>query len=108
MKKTWYFYKESTGIKKTTDGTKKGVLRKGLEGCTFLTVFVALGPISSHAEKQILATVPGKVLLDSLGTLGRLIDAAEVAEKQVLSASSKAASKMVSNRSNKHLHNESI
>ncbi|KAI3994686.1 hypothetical protein MKX01_002302 [Papaver californicum] len=101
--------------KKTIDGMKKGVLRKGLARArtfsemteksskTVLTIVEmgtesAVGPISSHAEKQILATVPGKVLLDSLGAFGRLIDAAEVAEKQALSASSKAAAKMVSNR----------
>ncbi|XP_026434659.1 senescence/dehydration-associated protein At4g35985, chloroplastic-like [Papaver somniferum] len=101
--------------KKTTDGTKKSALLKGLErvrtfsdmteksSTTVLTIVEmgtesAVGPISSHAEKQILATVPGKVLLDSLGTFGRHIDAAEVAEKQALSAASKAAAKMVSNR----------
>ncbi|KAI3994683.1 hypothetical protein MKX01_002299 [Papaver californicum] len=58
----------------------------------------AAGPISSHAGKQILATVPGEVVLDSFGAFSSFMDAAEVAEKHALSASSKAATKMVKNR----------
>ncbi|KAI3920521.1 hypothetical protein MKX01_000860 [Papaver californicum] len=106
---------ENNKSNRKTTGTKKGVLRKGLARArtfsemaeksskTVLTIVEmgtesAVGPISSHAEKQILATVPGKVFLDSLGAFGRLIDAAEVAEQQALCTSSKAAAKMVSNR----------
>ncbi|XP_026434688.1 senescence/dehydration-associated protein At3g51250-like isoform X2 [Papaver somniferum] len=58
----------------------------------------AAGPISPNAGKQILDTVPGQVVLDSFGAFSRVMDAAEVAEKQALSASSKTATKMVSDR----------
>ncbi|KAI3901825.1 hypothetical protein MKW92_047715 [Papaver armeniacum] len=101
---------------KTTDGTMKSILiSKGLERVKAISERTeqrskivlnivemgtgsAAGPISSNAGKQILATVPGQVVLDSFGAFSRVMDAAEVAEKQALSASSKTATKMVSDR----------
>ncbi|RZC57333.1 hypothetical protein C5167_004637 [Papaver somniferum] len=59
---------------------------------------LSAGPISFHAGKQILAAVPGEVLLDSFSTFSKGIDAAEVAEKQALSTSSKTSTKLVSDR----------
>ncbi|RZC85633.1 hypothetical protein C5167_026305 [Papaver somniferum] len=101
--------------KKTTDGKKKCVLSKGLarvravsentekRSKTVLNIVEmgtgsAVGPISSRAGGKILATGPGKVLLDSIGAFSNFMDAAEAAEKKALSASSKAATKMVSER----------
>ncbi|KAI3920524.1 hypothetical protein MKX01_000863 [Papaver californicum] len=107
---------ETEDNKKTTDGTKKSVLiSKGLERVKAISEMTekrskivlnivemgtgsSAGPISSHAGKQILATVPGEIVLESFGAFNSFMDAAEVAEKQALSASSTAATKMVSNR----------
>ncbi|RZC53006.1 hypothetical protein C5167_011860 [Papaver somniferum] len=101
--------------KKTTNSKKRCVLSKGLarvravsentekRSKTVLNIIEmgtgsAVGPISSHAGGEILATGPGKVLLDSIGAFSNFMDAAEAAEKKALSASSKAATKMVSER----------
>ncbi|KAI3920523.1 hypothetical protein MKX01_000862 [Papaver californicum] len=98
--------------KKPTDGKKRCVLSKGLarvravsentekRSKTVLNIVEmgtgsAVGPLSSRAGGGILATGPGKVILDSLGAFSSFVEAAEVAEKKALSASSKAATKMV-------------
>ncbi|KAF7147165.1 hypothetical protein RHSIM_Rhsim03G0236800 [Rhododendron simsii] len=58
-----------------------------------------MGPVvRSQPGKAFLAMVPGEVLLASLDAVNKVLDAAEVAEKQALSATSSAASRMVSRR----------
>ncbi|KAK2999156.1 hypothetical protein RJ639_024049 [Escallonia herrerae] len=53
--------------------------------------------VRSQTGKAFLAMVPGEVLLASLDAVNKVLDAAEVAEKQTLSATSGAAVRMVSN-----------
>ncbi|KAL8037676.1 hypothetical protein ABFS82_11G053800 [Erythranthe guttata] len=58
-----------------------------------------VGPaVRSQAGKTFLSMVPGEVLLASLDSVNKIIDAAEAAEKQAMSATSGAVTKMVSNR----------
>ncbi|XP_019087073.1 PREDICTED: senescence/dehydration-associated protein At4g35985, chloroplastic [Camelina sativa] len=58
-----------------------------------------MGPVvKSKPGKAFFSMVPGEVLLASLDALNKLLDAAEAAERQTLSATSKAATKMVSER----------
>ncbi|XP_026447629.1 senescence/dehydration-associated protein At4g35985, chloroplastic-like [Papaver somniferum] len=108
---------ENNSNKKSTNGTKKkSGLNKGLKRVRTVSKMTeklsktvlntvgyatgsVMGPIvRSQAGKQFLAMVPGEVLLVSLDAVNRIFDAAEVAEKQALSATSKAATTAVSNR----------
>ncbi|PHT52107.1 hypothetical protein CQW23_06569 [Capsicum baccatum] len=58
-----------------------------------------MGPmVRSEAGKKFLAMVPGEVLLASLDAVNKILDAAEAAEKQTLSATSGAVTRMVTNR----------
>lgn len=58
-----------------------------------------MGPlVKSQAGKTFFSTVPGEVLLASLDAVNKVLDAAEAAEKQALSATSKAATRAVSER----------
>ncbi|TQE02373.1 hypothetical protein C1H46_012012 [Malus baccata] len=69
-----------------------------LDGVGIVTGSV-MGPVvNSQAGKAFFAMVPGEVLLASLDGINKILDAAEVAEKQALSATSGAATRMVSNR----------
>ncbi|XP_068312997.1 senescence/dehydration-associated protein At4g35985, chloroplastic-like [Pyrus communis] len=69
-----------------------------LDGVGIVTRSV-MGPVvNSQAGKAFFAMVPGEVLLASLDGINKILDAAEVAEKQALSATSGAATRIVSNR----------
>ncbi|GFP86738.1 hypothetical protein PHJA_000817600 [Phtheirospermum japonicum] len=58
-----------------------------------------MGPvIRSQAGKTFLSLVPGEVLLASLDAVNKIIDAAEAAEKQTMTATSGAVTRMVTNR----------
>ncbi|KAG7547466.1 Senescence/spartin-associated [Arabidopsis suecica] len=58
-----------------------------------------MGPVvKSKPGKAFFSMVPGEVLLASLDALNKLLDAAEAAERQTLSATSKATTRMVSER----------
>ncbi|XP_071729459.1 senescence/dehydration-associated protein At4g35985, chloroplastic-like [Rutidosis leptorrhynchoides] len=58
-----------------------------------------MGPVvRSQAGKTFFSKVPGEVLLASLDAVNRVMDAAEAAQKQTLSATSGAATRMVSQR----------
>ncbi|CAA7040794.1 unnamed protein product [Microthlaspi erraticum] len=58
-----------------------------------------MGPVvKSKPGKAFFSMVPGEVLLASLDALNKLLDAAEAAERQTLSATSKATTKIVSER----------
>ncbi|MCL7051844.1 hypothetical protein MKW94_030647 [Papaver nudicaule] len=108
---------ENKSNKKTTNGKKKSNgLNKGLKSVRTVSKMTeklsktvlntvgfatgsVVGPVvRSQAGKQFLAMVPGEVLLVSLDAVNRIFDAAEAAEKQALSETSKAATRMVSNR----------
>ncbi|CAH2079047.1 unnamed protein product [Thlaspi arvense] len=54
--------------------------------------------VKSKPGKAFFSMVPGEVLLASLDALNKLLDAAEAAERQTLSATSKATTKIVSER----------
>ncbi|CAL5344935.1 unnamed protein product [Camellia sinensis] len=54
--------------------------------------------VQSQVGKAFLAMVPRQVLLASLDAVNKVLDAAEVAEKQALSATSAATTRMVSER----------
>ncbi|KAJ9551143.1 hypothetical protein OSB04_015188 [Centaurea solstitialis] len=58
-----------------------------------------MGPVvRSQAGKAFFSMVPGEVLLASLDAVNIVMDAAEAAQKQTLSATSGAATRMVSER----------
>ncbi|KAL0337353.1 UNVERIFIED_CONTAM: Senescence/dehydration-associated protein, chloroplastic [Sesamum calycinum] len=54
--------------------------------------------VRSQAGKTLLSMVPGEVLLASLDAVNKIIDAAEAAEKQAMTATSGAVTRMVTNR----------
>ncbi|GAV88886.1 Senescence domain-containing protein [Cephalotus follicularis] len=59
----------------------------------------AMAPVvKSQAGKAFLSMVPGEVILASLDAVNKVLDAAEAAERQALSATSRAASRTVSKR----------
>ncbi|KAK6151845.1 hypothetical protein DH2020_014480 [Rehmannia glutinosa] len=58
-----------------------------------------MGPVvRSQAGKTFLSMVPGEVLLASLDAVNKILDAAEAAEKQAMTATSGAVTRMVTNR----------
>ncbi|KAF8393449.1 hypothetical protein HHK36_021693 [Tetracentron sinense] len=97
-------------------GVKKNKLNKGLKrvrklskmtermsksmlnGIGYATGSVATPVIRSQTGKAILAMVPGQVLLASLDGVNKVLDAVEAAERQALSSTSRAATRMVSQR----------
>ncbi|KAB1214832.1 hypothetical protein CJ030_MR5G018763 [Morella rubra] len=81
-------------LSKTTEKISKSMLN----GIGIATGAVMRPVVRSQAGKAFLAMVPGEVLLASLDAVNKILDAAEVAEKQALSATSKAANRMVSKR----------
>ncbi|KAJ0236631.1 Senescence domain-containing protein [Hirschfeldia incana] len=54
--------------------------------------------VKSKPGKAFFSMVPGEVLLASLDALNKILDAAEAAERQALSATSKATTRIVSER----------
>uniref|UniRef100_A0A6N2MTD2 Senescence domain-containing protein n=1 Tax=Salix viminalis TaxID=40686 RepID=A0A6N2MTD2_SALVM len=54
--------------------------------------------VNSQAGKKLLASVPGEVLFASLDAVNKILSAAEVAEIQVLSATTIATSRIVTDR----------
>ncbi|KAJ7973789.1 Senescence/dehydration-associated protein [Quillaja saponaria] len=81
-------------LSKTTEKLSKSMLN----GVGIVTGSVMAPVVKSQAGKAFLAMLPGEALLASLDALNRVLDAAEVAEKQAFSATSKAATRMVSKR----------
>ncbi|KAJ4958184.1 hypothetical protein NE237_025295 [Protea cynaroides] len=81
-------------ISKMTEKMSKSLLN----GIGFATGSVVTPLARSQAGKSFLAMVPGEVLLASLDGLNKLLDAVEVAERQAFSATSRAATRMVSQR----------
>lgn len=76
-------------LSKMTEKMSKAML--GMVGAASGTVMAPL--VSSKPGKAFLSMVPGEVLLASLDGVNKVLDAAEVAEKQAFSATSSAATK---------------
>ncbi|KAL9685638.1 hypothetical protein QQ045_023089 [Rhodiola kirilowii] len=86
--------KRARTLSKATEKLSK----KMLDGVGVVSSSVMKPLVKSQAGKKFLAMVPGEVLVASLDALNKVLDAAEAAEKQTLSATSAAATRMVSNR----------
>ncbi|KAF9662581.1 hypothetical protein SADUNF_Sadunf18G0069100 [Salix dunnii] len=84
-------------VRKLSKMTEK-LSKTMLAGVGLATGSVITPMVKSQAGKAFLSMVPGEVVLASLDAVNKIIDAAEVAERQALSATSKAASRMISDR----------
>lgn len=84
-------------VRKLSKMTEK--MSKALLDGVGLATGSVMGPVMrSQAGKGFFNMVPGEVLLASLDAVNKVLDALEVAEKQTMSATSGAATRMVSNR----------
>ncbi|KAL6984733.1 hypothetical protein U1Q18_018115 [Sarracenia purpurea var. burkii] len=103
--------KKNGGAKKKTNALNKSLKgvrmlsrmtdqmsKMALEGVLIATGSVTSQVVRTSAGKAFIAMVPGQVLLASLDAVNKVLEAAEVAEKQALTATSSAASRMVSQR----------
>ncbi|KAJ8751065.1 hypothetical protein K2173_016246 [Erythroxylum novogranatense] len=84
-------------VRKLSKMTEK-LSRVMLNGVGVASGSVMAPVVKSQAGKAFLSMVPGEVLLASFDAVNKVLDAAEVAEKQALTATSKAATKAVSKR----------
>ncbi|RWR78252.1 senescence/dehydration-associated protein, chloroplastic [Cinnamomum micranthum f. kanehirae] len=84
-------------VRKLSKMTEK-MSKSLLDGVLFATGSVTKPLIRSQAGKAFLNTVPGEVLLATLDAVNKVLDAAEVAEKQAFSATSGAVKGAVSRR----------
>uniref|UniRef100_A0A5B6YYP8 Senescence domain-containing protein n=1 Tax=Davidia involucrata TaxID=16924 RepID=A0A5B6YYP8_DAVIN len=84
-------------VRKLSKMTEK-MSKAMLDGVGIASGSVMRPVVRSQAGKSFLSMVPGEVLLASLDALNKLLDAAEVAEKQAFSATSGAAKRMVTKR----------
>ncbi|OAY27215.1 senescence/dehydration-associated protein At3g51250 isoform X1 [Manihot esculenta] len=84
-------------VRKLSNMTEK-LSKTMLDGVGIATGSVMGTVVKSQAGKALLSTVPGEVILASLDAVNKIVDAAEAAEKQAFSATSKATSRMVTNR----------
>ncbi|XP_038998894.1 senescence/dehydration-associated protein At4g35985, chloroplastic-like isoform X2 [Hibiscus syriacus] len=81
-------------LSKMTEKMSKAMV--GMVGGASGTVMAPL--VNSKPGKAFLSMVPGQVLLASLDAVNKVIDAAEAAEKQAFSATSSAATRMMTDR----------
>uniref|UniRef100_A0A7N0UB35 Senescence domain-containing protein n=1 Tax=Kalanchoe fedtschenkoi TaxID=63787 RepID=A0A7N0UB35_KALFE len=72
--------------------------KRMLDGVGLVSGSVVKPLVTSQGGKWLLASVPGEVVLASLDALNKVMDAVEAAEKQTLSVTSAATTRMVSNR----------
>ncbi|XP_072088837.1 senescence/dehydration-associated protein At4g35985, chloroplastic isoform X2 [Arachis hypogaea] len=84
-------------VRKLSKMTEK-LSKSLLNGVGIVSGSVMTPVLKSKTGKKFLKMLPGEVLLASLDALNKVLDAAEAAEKQTFSATSKAASGMVSKR----------
>ncbi|CAK7337508.1 unnamed protein product [Dovyalis caffra] len=84
-------------VRKLSKMTEK-LSKTMLDGVGIATGAVMTPLVKSQAGKAFLSMVPGEVLLASLDAVNKIIDAAEIAERQALSATSKATTRMISDR----------
>ncbi|KAK7398989.1 hypothetical protein VNO78_10164 [Psophocarpus tetragonolobus] len=84
-------------VRKLSKMTEK-LSRSLLNGVGIVSESV-MGPVvKSKAGKAFLRMLPGEVLLASLDAVNKVVDAVEAAERQSVCATSKAASRVVTNR----------
>ncbi|KAG5067700.1 hypothetical protein JHK85_000077 [Glycine max] len=84
-------------VRKLTNMTEK--LTKSLvDGVGIMSGSMMTPVLKSQPGQAFLKMLPGEVLLASLDAVNRVFEAAEAAEKQTFSATSQAATRMVSNR----------
>ncbi|GMI97756.1 hypothetical protein like AT4G15450 [Hibiscus trionum] len=81
-------------LSKMTEKMSKAMV--GMVGAAGGTVMAPL--VHSKPGKAFLSMVPGQVLLASLDAVNKVLDAAEAAEKQAFSATSSAATRMMTDR----------
>ncbi|KAK7358382.1 hypothetical protein VNO77_00309 [Canavalia gladiata] len=81
-------------MSKMTDKLSKSLLK----GVGIVSGTMISPVIQSEPGKAFLKMLPGEVMLASLDAVNKVLEAAEAAERQAFSATSKAATKMVSNR----------
>ncbi|XP_047178046.1 senescence/dehydration-associated protein At4g35985, chloroplastic-like [Vigna umbellata] len=86
--------KRVRNVSKMTEKLSKSLLN----GVGIVSGSVMNPVLKSQPGKAFLKMLPGEVLLASLDAVNKVLDAVEAAEKQTLSATSKAASRAVSNR----------
>ncbi|XP_042486043.1 senescence/dehydration-associated protein At4g35985, chloroplastic-like [Macadamia integrifolia] len=86
--------KRARKISKMTEKMSKSLL----DGVGVATGSIVAPLAQSQAGKAFLAMVPGEVLLASLDSLNKVMDAVEVAERRAFSATSGAATRMVTQR----------
>ncbi|KAL4319050.1 hypothetical protein GQ457_18G012360 [Hibiscus cannabinus] len=86
--------KRVRNLSKMTEKMSKTML--DMVGVASGTVMAPL--VNSKPGKALLSMVPGQVLLASLDAVNKVLDAAEAAEKQALSATSTAATRMMTER----------
>ncbi|BAU02929.1 hypothetical protein LR48_Vigan10g008200 [Vigna angularis] len=84
-------------VRKLTNMTEK-LTKSLLDGVGIISGSVMTPVLKSQPGQAFLNMLPGEVLLASLDAVNRVFEAAEAAEKQTFSATSKAATRMVSNR----------
>ncbi|XP_057967375.1 senescence/dehydration-associated protein At4g35985, chloroplastic-like [Malania oleifera] len=86
--------KRARKLSKMTEKLSKSML----DGVCGASGAIMAPVVQSKAGKKFLAMVPGEVLLASLDAVNQVLDALEAAEKQAFTATSGAATRMVSNR----------
>ncbi|KAJ8750706.1 hypothetical protein K2173_015887 [Erythroxylum novogranatense] len=95
---------KKTGINKTLERVKnlsrttENVSKAMLDGIGGATESLMAPVVKSQAAQNFLSTATGEVLLASLDAVNKIMEAAEVAEKQALSATSSATTSMVTER----------
>ncbi|KAL2965659.1 hypothetical protein AAZX31_16G072700 [Glycine max] len=84
-------------VRKLTNMTER-LTKSLLDGVGIMSGSVMTPVLKSQPGQAFLNMLPGEVLLASLDAVNRVFEAAEAAEKQTFSATSQAATRMVSNR----------
>ncbi|ESQ47706.1 hypothetical protein EUTSA_v10020930mg [Eutrema salsugineum] len=84
-------------VRKLSQATEK-LSKTMLNGAGVVSGSVMVPVMKSKPGMAFFSMVPGEVLLASLDALNKILDATEAAERQALSATSRAATRMVSER----------
>lgn len=84
-------------VRKLTNMTEK-LSKSLLNGVGIVSGSLMAPVLKSQPGQAFLKMLPGEVLLASLDAVNKVFEAAEAAEKQTFSATSQAATRMVSNR----------
>ncbi|KAL9242317.1 hypothetical protein vseg_016331 [Gypsophila vaccaria] len=97
LSKTSHTNQSIKRVRALSDTTEK-MSKAMLNGIGIATGSVMAPLVNSNQGRALLSMMPGEVLLASLDALDKIICAAEAAERQALSATSDAATRMVTNR----------